>query len=202
LKKRLPQTDQSSTEPNPRRRARKSKTAKKDFVPEAPKIEHVNCMELQEDQKNNNGNDSSNNNSSINVSVRPTGIDMMNQPVSPQPCTSSSEISTVTSASELNYDNGSKEMNQMMVDERDYFGDLLQIDNDFWTDVLPPCIEDTAISTENHAHIVSEPCSNTSPEFLMMEPQGLGLNYQDDMDFFWYHLLIRSNELTELSQVL
>ncbi|KAJ8438145.1 hypothetical protein Cgig2_033024 [Carnegiea gigantea] len=194
LKKRLPQTDQSTTEPTSRKRARKSKPAKKGDVPEAPKLEHVNCVQLQGDEHDND-NDNSNNNTSVNVSVSEPAV-------SPRPCTSSStETSTVTSASEHNYDNATQEM---VADEGDYFGDLLQIDNDFWSDVLL-CIGDTAISTENYDPVVPEPYSNTSPEFLMMEPQGLGLNseaYQDDMEFFWYHLLIRSNELTELSQVL
>lgn len=195
LKKRLPQMDQSATEPTSRKRARKSKPAKKGDVLEAPKLEHVNCMQLQGDEHDND-NDNSNNNTSVNVSVSEPAV-------SPRPCTSSStEMSTVTSASEHNYDNATEEI---VVDEGDYFGDLLQIDNDFWSDVLP-CIGDTAISTENYDPVVSEPYSNTSPEFSMMEPHGLGLinseAYQDDMEFFWYHLLIRSNELTELSQVL
>jgi len=105
------------------------------------------------------------------------------EPVSPQPCVSTSEMSSVTSTSSTSAsenDNRSKDM------AGGYFGDFPDINDDFWLEVL--AIEDTAMSSEEH---LSRCNPNILPDHLMIESLckfEFDVNGADEMDFFWHDL--------------
>lgn len=193
LKKRLPKqiepdqtgSDIATTDTTvvpTKKRARKSRTTKKGGIhEEAPPRKHMKCMDNLENDNNNNDN---NNNDDDND---PTSS--LCDPVSPQPCTS--EVSTITSTSASENDNCSKEN----VGEKDgYIGDFPEINDDFWMEVLS--VEDTTKSTDD-LHCIS-------PDVLMPEPmrESDPKVHSDDMDFFWYNLLTRSDDLPEFFEML
>lgn len=195
LKKRLSNPDQSnsgSTEPV-RKRARKSKVSGKGEAPKKLQSEHLNCMESQ-DHNNNNNSDNDNINDDDD-SGRPTSQAKI-EPVSPQPCVSTSEMSSVTSTSCTSASKNDNRSEDMM---GGYFGDFSDINDDFWREVL--AIEDTAMSSEEHLPRCDP---NISSDHLMTEPVlKFGSEVDgDEMDFFWHNLLMRtSNELPEFSEI-
>ncbi|KAH9625577.1 hypothetical protein KSS87_012196 [Heliosperma pusillum] len=125
------------------------------------------------------------------------------EPVSPQPCTS--EVSTVTSTSTSNNsenDTSRVENDNNQVENpgfnQDYLGDLPDINDDFWMEVLS--VEDTAIST-----VEDWPCISESKDGILgVEPvfETEFPNNAEDMDVFWHNLLTESEELPEITEML
>lgn len=197
LKKRLPKPNEAETSTTVdtttaganKKRARKAKIASKGGVSDGPARQREKRMDDLEnnDDNNDNGNNNNNNNTDNDNNednARPTSP-IKCDPVSPQPCTS--EVSTITSTSASDNDNGTKENVAKME------GSILEFtefNDDFWMDVLS--IEDTAISTEGLTS-VSQSCLNNSP---VTEPVGLSDSKvpSDDIGCFWYNLLTSSDD--------
>jgi len=193
LKKRLPNPDQSSSgsSERARKRVRKSRVSEKGEPPKKLELEHLNCMESQ-DHNNNNDNDNINDDED---SGRPRS-QVKIEPVSPQPCVSTSEMSSVTSTTSTSASKNDNRSEDMM---GGYFGDFSDINDDFWMEVL--AIEDTAMSSKEHLPRCDP---NISSDHLMIEPElKFGSEVDgDEMDFFWRNLLTRtSNELSEFSEI-
>ncbi|KAL9227596.1 hypothetical protein vseg_003269 [Gypsophila vaccaria] len=119
-----------------------------------------------------------------------------------EPCTS--DVSTVTSTStststnnETDTTHGEKDPTRVETKGggQDYLGDLPDINDDFWMEVLS--IEDTAMSTEDL------PCiSQLEDQVLGMDPVfDTNVNSQD-MDAFWHNLLTKSHDLPEIIEML
>ncbi|KNA21246.1 hypothetical protein SOVF_045220 [Spinacia oleracea] len=208
LKKRLPKQETDSTTTTTtattastgitvvptKKRARKFKSIKKDgAVSEGPppKKQHVN--------NHNNGSNINSNNNDIKTeddSIPTTTTSSINcNPVSPQPCTSTSEESTITSSTSVSEsDNCSKEN---VVKKEGYVGEFPEFNDDFWMEVLS-VEEDTAMSNED-LHYMSN-SAVTEPVFLQDSKVSI---HGDDMDCFWYNLLTRpDDQLPEFSEML
>lgn len=170
-----------------KKRARKSKSTKKGGVSEEPRRKHVKRMDDLKDNNNKNNNDDKDN-------ARPTSS-IIGDPVSPQPCTS--EVSTITSNSTSENDKCSEE-NVREVKKEDYIDEFPEINDDFWMEVLS--VEDTAMSTEE-LQCMSQSYMGTSSvmESLCVSDSKV---HSEDMDYFWYNLLTRSDDLPEISDML
>lgn len=215
LKKRLLKPDSDSltatingdtpVEPT-KKRARKTKVIKRVATSKNPKLEHVKCMDVENDH-NDGYNNSNHSNSSNNNNITTNHSIDVARPISPikrdmvfsQTCTSEMSTVTSTSASE-NEDNTGKE-NEEDKGQGDYFGDFIRTNENFWMEVLS--IKDTTMSTED-LPCISQYDQNTSIDSFTTEVmvESSSKVDDDDVDVFWYNLLTRSDELLELSEIL
>ncbi|CAO2826591.1 unnamed protein product [Amaranthus hypochondriacus] len=118
------------------------------------------------------------------------------EPVSPQPCTSTSSI--ITSSSSGNNANFNKEN---VVLSNGYIGDFPELNDEFWMEVLS--VEDTAMSTDDNLPSVSHCNFDTSENLIVKSESESGSKFHcDEMDFFWYNLLTRNDDLPEFSEMM